>query len=52
MKIFVGLLFLILGFLFISILIFKETDRKTLWKIVTAGVCGALVLGGLIIIIL
>lgn len=51
MKTVLGLLFFILGFFCISVLIFKETDRKTMWKIVISGVCGLLVMGGLIILL-
>ncbi len=52
MKIIIGIVFLLIGFLGFTISQFKEDDKKTRWKMLGVAISGALAEGGLILLFL
>lgn len=50
MKNFVGIIFIILGLIPLILYTIKTKDRETFFKIMIAASCGAMVLGGMIIL--
>ena len=50
MKIF-GTLFLILGFIPLAYLSYKEEDMKTHWKMMISAFCGAFMEGGFLLLL-
>lgn len=50
MKEFIGFILIVVGLIPLIYLTIKEKDCKTFTKIMVAAICGAFVLGGLVIV--